>query len=61
LTGARPALQAAGMRKLSMLVLGSALLCFSGACAEQKGQKKDDKKADAKKDDKKDANKDAKK
>lgn len=44
------------MRTLSYLVLASALVCFSGACAEQKGQKKDDKKEDkkdAKKDDKK--------
>ncbi len=44
------------MRKLSYLVLASALLCFSGACAEQKGKKKDDKKDDkkeVKKDDKK--------
>lgn len=36
------------MRKISYLVLASSLLCFSGACAEQKGQKKDDKKEDKK-------------
>ncbi|HLT38318.1 MAG TPA: hypothetical protein VK034_18660 [Enhygromyxa sp.] len=44
------------MRTLSYLVLASSLLCFSGACAEQKGQKKDDKKED-----KKDAQKEDKK
>lgn len=48
------------MQKLSYLVLATSLLCFSGACAEQKGQRKDDKKAD-KKDPKKDAQKAEKK
>ncbi|HVI01705.1 MAG TPA: hypothetical protein VM869_23475 [Enhygromyxa sp.] len=36
------------MQKLSYLVLATSLLCFSTACAEQKGQKKDDKKEDKK-------------
>lgn len=36
------------MLKLSHLILALSVLCFSGACAEQKGRKKDDKKADAK-------------
>lgn len=31
------------MRRLSSLVLLTSLLCFSGACAEQKGRKKEDK------------------
>jgi hypothetical protein len=44
------------MHKLSYLVLTTSLLCFSSACAEQKGKKKDDKKED-----KKDAEKAAKK
>jgi hypothetical protein len=48
------------MQKLSYLVLATSLLCFSAACAEQKGQKKDDKKED-KKEDKKDAKKEEKK
>jgi hypothetical protein len=43
------------MQKLSYMVLATSLLCFSTACAEQKGQKKDDKKED-----KKDAQKDDK-
>jgi hypothetical protein len=36
------------MQKLSYLVLATSLLCFSTACAEQKGQKKEDKKEDKK-------------
>jgi hypothetical protein len=36
------------MQKLSYMVLATSLLCFSTACAEQKGQKKDDKKEDKK-------------
>jgi hypothetical protein len=48
------------MRKISYVVLASSLLCFSGACAEQKGQKKDDKK-EAKKDGKKAEKQDAEK
>ncbi|NVB42544.1 hypothetical protein G6O69_32270 [Pseudenhygromyxa sp. WMMC2535] len=46
------------MRTLSSLVIATALLSFTTACAEQKGEKKDDKKeekADDKKEDKKDA------
>lgn len=45
------------MQKLSYLVLATSLLCFSTACAEQKGQKK----KDDKKEDKKDAQKTDKK
>jgi hypothetical protein len=37
------------MRKLSSLVLASALLCSTAACAEQKGKPKDKKADDAKK------------
>ena len=45
------------MRTLTTLVMATALLSFSTACAEQKGKKKEDKKADKKDDKKKDANK----
>lgn len=40
------------MRQISTFfrlgVLATSLLCFSGACAEQKGQRKDDKKENKK-------------
>ena len=44
------------MRSLTTLVMATALLSFSTACAEQKGKPKDDKKED-KKDEKKDEKK----
>jgi|GEM_PF-2205852 len=42
------------MRTLAMLTLAASLLCFSGACAEQKGRKKPDKQADKQADKKQD-------
>ena len=44
-------------KSISYFVLGLSLVCFSGACAEQKGRKKKDDKKAEKSDAKKDAGK----
>ena len=44
-------------KSISYFVLGLSLVCFSGACAEQKGRKKKDDKKAEQKDAKKDAGK----